>query len=85
LLRTAMAIVSAQPNGCTRFSRFELERAGTLLEITVYNTVPENLAVVLCTAIYGQTMSNVALGSDFEPGGTYTLRVNGAEQRFVAQ
>ena len=80
------AIVSAQPNGCTRFSGFELERAGTLIEITVYNTVPENLAVVLCTAIYGETTSNVALGSDFEPGETYTLRVNGASATyFVAQ
>ena len=79
------SIVSAQPNGCTHFSRFELERSGSLLEITVYNTVPENLAVVLCTAIYGETVSNVVLGIDFEPGETYTLRVNGAEQRFVAQ
>ena len=80
-----VSIVSAQPDGCTRFSGFELERSGTRIEITVRNTVPKNRAVVLCTAIYGETTSNVALGSDFEPGETYTLSVNGAEQRFVAQ
>ena len=80
-----VSIVSAQPDGCTRFSRFEVERSGTLIEITVLNTVPERRAVVLCAAIYGETTSNVALGSDFDPGETYTLSVNGAEQRFVAQ
>ncbi len=80
-----VAIVSAQTDGCTRFSRFEVERSGTLIEITVYNTVPENSAVVVCTAVYSETTSNVALGSDFEPGETYTFSVNGERQSFVAQ
>jgi hypothetical protein len=80
-----VSVTSAQPNGCTRFSRFAVERHGPLIEVTVYNTVPANPAVVLCTAIYGETTSNVALGSDFEPGASYTLSVNGEQQSFVAQ
>ena len=80
-----VAVSSAQPDGCHRFSRFEVTRNGTEIEIAVWNTVPENLAVVLCTAIYGQTETSVAIGSDFEPGETYTISVNGEQQSFVAQ
>lgn len=80
-----VSVVSAQPDGCHRFSHFEVQREGTLIEISVYNTVPENLAVVSCIALYGETTSNVALGSDFEPGETYTFSVNGEQQTFVAQ
>ena len=80
-----VAVTSAQPNGCHRFSRFEVTRNGTEIEIAVWNTVPKNLAVVLCTAIYGQTETSVALGSDFEPGESYTISVNGEQQSFVAQ
>ena len=63
-----VGIVSAQPNGCMRFSRFEVERHGTEIEIKVWNTVPKDLAAVLCTAVYSTTQSNVPLGSDFESG-----------------
>ena len=81
-----VGVVSAQPNGCERFSHVEVSRDGNAVEISVYNTVPKHPEVALCAAIYGETTSNVALGSDFEPGETYTVSVNGEQQlRFVAQ
>ena len=80
-----VGVVSAQPDGCHEFSHFEVERDGTTVEVLVYNSVPENLAVVSCIALYSETTSNVALGSDFESGETYTLIVNGQRQDFVAQ
>ena len=80
-----VGIVSAQPNGCTRFSLFEVVRHGTEIEITVWNTVPKDLAAVLCAAVYSTTQSNVPLGSNFESGTQYTLSVNGQSQTFVAQ
>ncbi|MEZ4501585.1 MAG: hypothetical protein R3C39_03080 [Dehalococcoidia bacterium] len=78
-------VVSAQPDGCHRFSRYEVSRDGTTVRIDVYNTRPEDLSVVLCTMIYGETTSNVALGSDFESGVEYTLEVNDVTQTFTAQ
>ena len=80
-----VGIVSAQPNGCTRFSLVEVVRHGTEIEITVWNTVPKDLAAVLCAAVYSTTQSNVPLGSNFESGTQYTLSVNGQSQTFVAQ
>lgn len=81
-----VSITSAQPDGCNRFSRYELTREGTAIEISVWNTVPRNLAVVLCLAVYGETETNVALGSDFEPGQIYTIAVNGEQYHsFVAR
>jgi hypothetical protein len=78
-------VVSAQPDGCHRFSRYEVARDGTTVRIDVYNTRPEDLSVVLCTMIYGETTSNVALGSDFESGVEYTLEVNDVTHTFTAQ
>jgi len=78
-------VVSAQPDGCHRFSRYEVSRDGTTVRIDVYNTRPKDLSVVLCTMIYGETTSNVALGSDFDSGVEYTLEVNDVTRTFTAQ
>ncbi len=80
-------IVSAQPNGCNLDAGWDVEIDGTDVIVTVQNTEPANLAVVLCTAIYGETTHNVRLGSgEFESGVEYTLIVNGeVSDTFVAQ
>jgi ABC-type transport system substrate-binding protein len=78
-------VVSALPNGCHHFSRYEVSRDGTTVHIDVWNTVPANLSVVACAMIYGEVTSNVALGSDFVSGVEYTLEVNDMTQTFVAQ
>jgi hypothetical protein len=77
-------VVSALPNGCTRFSRFAVRRAGEVVFVDVFVTVPAD-AATMCTMIYGEHESAVPLGSDFRPGARYVLDVNGTRQDFVAQ
>jgi hypothetical protein len=77
-------VVSALPNGCTKFSRFAVRRAAEVVFVDVFVTVPEDPAA-LCTMIYGEHESAVPLGSDFRPSARYLLDVNGTRQEFVAQ
>ena len=77
-------VTSALPDGCTRFSRFSVRRAGRAIFVDVFNTRPVGDDVA-CTMIYGEHESAVPLGSDFEPGERYTLDVNGTRESFVAQ
>lgn len=70
-------IVSAQPSGCDKDAGWSVEIDGNDVHVTVQNTQPANLAVVLCLAIYGETVHNVRLGSgEFESGQDYNLFVN---------
>jgi hypothetical protein len=77
-------ITSALPDGCARFARAELRRAGDVLFIDVFNTRPASDDMA-CTMIYGVQETAVALGSELESGKTYTLDVNGTRETFVAQ
>jgi hypothetical protein len=72
----AARIVSGLPSGCAAFERIDVDREDSVIEISVWNTIPTdpNLA---CTMIYG-TMENTAeLGSDYEPGRSYEAIING--------
>jgi hypothetical protein len=77
-------VVSAQPDGCYKFARFEVEQDGAMISVNVLNTRPADLTVVLCLAQYSETTSDIPLG-DLESGTEYTLSVNGEMQTFVAQ
>jgi len=77
-------VISALPDGCTRFSRFSVRRAERTIFVDVFNTRPAGDDVA-CTMLYGEHESAVPLGSDFEPGQRYTLDVNGTRESFVAQ
>ena len=69
---------TAQPMGCDKDAGWEVEVDGMNVNITVLNSQPANLAVVLCPAIYGETEHTVDLGTfPFKPGVTYNLFVNG--------
>lgn len=80
-------ITSAQPNGCELDAGWEVVIEGKNVLVTVSNSQPADLSVVLCAAIYSETTHNVRLGSDeFEPGEEYNLIVNGESHgTFVAQ
>lgn len=77
-------VTSALPNGCTQFSRTAVRRAADVVFVDVFVTVPADPGA-MCTMIYGEHDSAVALGSDFRPGARYVLDVNGTRQEFVAQ
>ncbi len=75
-------VTSALPNGCAQFARFAVRREGNTVFVDVFNSMPgEEIA---CTMIYGERDTAVPLGSDFVPGTTYLLDVNGTRQSFVA-
>ncbi len=77
-------VVSGLPSGCATFDRYDLQRTGDRIEVSVWNldATPEDGA---CTAIYGTIEHHVALGTDFVSGKAYTVHVNGTTETFVAQ
>ena len=77
-------ITSALPDGCAQFSRADLRRAGDTVIVDVFNTRPAGDEIA-CTMLYGEKETAVALGSEFTPGATYILDVNGTRETFVAQ
>jgi hypothetical protein len=82
----SVQIVSGLPSGCAEFLRSEVvERSGTTVRIEVVNRMPAPDSNVACTMIYGYHDSSVMLGSDFEPGVTYTVEVNDSVTEFTAQ
>ena len=73
-----LQVTAAQPSGCERDAGWEVEIEGTAVHVSVLNSQPADLSVVLCAAVYGETVHSIALGSDgFERGVEYTLFVNG--------
>ena len=77
-------VVSGLPNGCVRFERYNVDRQDRTITITVTNRLPAD-ADVICAQIYGTVEHNIALGSSFVSGQTYTLRINDLTRTFVAQ
>lgn len=77
-------VVSGLPSGCAQFDRYEVSREGDTIRVKVINRMPADKSVA-CTMIYGTKEHNIALGSDFESGKTYTVIVNDVTKTFVAQ
>jgi hypothetical protein len=73
------------PSGCAKQYTHSFTRNGNQIDVEVLNSFPEGSPV--CTAIYGMYEVNIALGSDFTSGETYTISVNdgAAETEFTAQ
>lgn len=89
----AVRVVSGLPDGCAEFNEATLtgrtEReiegiVGTTIEIEVTNTVPSGTDVI-CTAVYGTHEETIDLGSDFDSGTEYVVKVNDEELKFTAQ
>lgn len=74
-------ITSGLPSGCAVYSRAVVTRTPSGARVAVYNHLP--VGNVACTMIYGYTTHDVALGSGFTAGGTYTIEVNDKSQRFT--
>ena len=83
-----LRIVSGLPRGssCSRFNGYEVRRgAPDTIEVAItHHEVADRL--VACTADYPSVETVVPLGSGFEPGEEYEVRVNGDKSTsFVAQ
>ena len=69
-------------DGCTTFHALTEERDGNNINIEVTTQRPKD---AICTQVYGYFEKNVALGSDFVTGETYTVTVNDVVTTFVMQ
>ena len=78
-------VVSGLPSGCVEFYGYEESRSGNTIKITVFNLEPAPTEPVACTADYRTHEFGVPLGTDFEPGETYTVTVNDVVTTFVAE
>ena len=78
-------VVAGLPNGCVKFHDYEETRSGNVITIAVTNLEPAPSEPVACAAIYLTHEFSVPLGVDFEPGETYTVRVNNVTESFIAQ
>lgn len=83
LPRYIVHVVSGLPNGCALFDRYEVVRDGDIITIKVYNLMPAD-PNILCTMIYRTKDLSVNLGRHFEPGKTYTVKVNDVKKTFTA-
>ncbi|MBI4297681.1 MAG: hypothetical protein HY676_04040 [Chloroflexi bacterium] len=77
-------VVSGLPNSCVTFAGYRVKRSDATIEIEVLNWRPVDTGV-LCAQVYGTVRTVIPLGSDFQPGTTYTIMVNGVEKTFVAE
>jgi hypothetical protein len=80
----SVRVVTSQRNGCVELDGYSVKRAGDLVEVRMTNSEPFSNDVV-CTQVFKTTETVVELGSDFQRGVEYTLRVNGKDQKFMAQ
>ena len=80
----SVVVVSGLPNACVTFAGYRMDRDDDTVQIEVINWKPSRSDVV-CAEIYGTVMTTITLGSDFIPGHTYTVEVNGVTETFVAQ
>ena len=79
-----LRVKSGLPNGCFSFNEYVVTRSHSEIHVKVTNLRPADESVV-CTMMYGTKKSNIALGSDFEGGIQYTVRVNDSIETFTAQ
>ncbi len=82
-----LLVVSGMPRGsiCSQFNGYEISRRSNVIEVAItHHEVADQEGV--CTADYPIVETIVPLGSDFESGAEYTVRVNSVHaQTFVAQ
>ena len=79
-----VVVVFGLPNGCATFGGYRVERGDDTIRIEMVNRKladPE----IACPAIYDTVETKISLGSDFEPGETYTVVVNDMTETFGAQ
>lgn len=80
----AVRVVSGIPDGCHAFNGVMVQRTDPVIEINVTNTVVD-ADDVACTQEYGTHEEVIELGSDFDAGVTYTVKVNDRELTFVGE
>lgn len=78
--QVSLQVMAGLPSGCAQRHSHKVERTGSIITVTVLNSMPKG--DVICTMIYGTYQLTIDLGSDFDSGTTYTVRVNDKGQAF---
>ena len=75
----SLTVLSTLPQGtsCSSFDGYEVDGGQTTFSVTVTNLEVAPGQLVPCTADFGYTETEIALGSDLTAGETYTVAVNG--------
>jgi hypothetical protein len=74
-------VLSGQPSSCDHFDSYNMTRAGnTTILIDIFNL----RYGTACAAEYSFAENTIPLGSDFVPGGNYTVEINDVTVNFVA-
>ena len=76
LLHYFLDLVSVLPNTCQMLDGIEVERSGTKITVSITNRAPADDRSD-CEWVSRFMTHSVALGTDFKPDVTYTVRVNG--------
>ena len=79
-----VGITSLRPDSCHSFDHLRTTQRGTSIQIDVWNLTPPPAAGLACALVVGSDEHNVALGSEFISGLTYTVRVNAVVRTFEA-
>ena len=79
-----LLVTSGLSNGCARFDGYEVTRDGEDVRVRVTNLMPADPNVA-CTANYRTVETNIALGTDFDPGITYNVAVNDFTTTFTTE
>jgi len=69
-------------SSCTTVHEVKTERAGNTIRVAITTATPKDL---MCATVYESFEENINLGSDFEPGQTYTVDVNGHTVTFTME
>ncbi len=79
-----LEITSGLPGSCHTFGGYFFNRTAYIVNVQVVNSKPTS-SNIACAQIYGVVKTSIYLGSDFEKGQTYTIKVNEVTRTFVAQ
>ncbi|MCP4544192.1 MAG: hypothetical protein GY832_44335 [Chloroflexi bacterium] len=77
-----LLVESGLPNACVKFDRYTVTREGDTIRVAVIN---QERADIGCIEVYETVENNIPLGSDLEPGTTYTVLVNDVTETFITQ
>ena len=77
----SLHITSGLPSTCSTFDAIEVSQSGDEVIVSVYNQ--RQIGPVACGQRYGYIENDVDLGSDFDPGVTYDVRVNDTNRILV--
>jgi hypothetical protein len=82
-----LGILSVQPSSCNHFDSYNVTRAGNTIQVGFFNRryctdCPDDWYWDEDECVYVQ--HTIPLGSDFVPGGNYTVKVNDVTETFVA-